>query len=127
MRRLSPWERTEILRRAADLLETRGEDLARTIALEVGKPLARGERRGGRIPPLLRTSASEGARMHGETVPVDAAANGAGKLAFTLRQPCGVVVAITPFNYPALLVAHKVGPALAAGTRSSSSPLGRHR
>ena len=53
--------------------------------------------------------------MHGETVPVDSAANGAGKLSFTLRQPCGVVVAISPFNYPALLVAHKVGPALAAG------------
>ena len=53
--------------------------------------------------------------MHGETVPVDSAANGAGKMAFTLRQPCGVVVAISPFNYPALLVAHKVGPALAAG------------
>ena len=53
--------------------------------------------------------------MHGETVPVDSAANGAGKLAFTLRQPCGVVVAISPFNFPALLVAHKVGPALAAG------------
>ena len=53
--------------------------------------------------------------MHGETVPVDSAANGAGKLAFTIRQPCGVVVAISPFNFPALLVAHKVGPALAAG------------
>ena len=53
--------------------------------------------------------------MHGETVPVDAAPGGAGKVAFTLRQPCGIVVAITPFNYPALLVMHKVGPALAAG------------
>jgi len=115
MRRLSPWERSEILRRAADLLETRGEDLARTIASEVGKPLIEARGEAARIPPLLRTSASEGARMHGETVPVDSAANGAGRIAFTLRQPCGVVVAISPFNYPALLVAHKVGPALAAG------------
>ena len=90
-------------------------ELARTIALEVGKPLAEARGEAGRIPALLRTSASEGARMHGETVPVDSAANGAGKLAFTIRQPCGVVVAISPFNYPALLVAHKVGPALAAG------------
>ena len=115
MRRLSAWERSEILRRAADLLETRTEDLARTIASEVGKPLLEARGEAARIPPLLRTSASEGARMHGETVPVDSAANGAGKIAFTLRQPCGVVVAISPFNYPALLVAHKVGPALAAG------------
>ena len=68
-----------------------------------------------RIPDLLRVSAAEGARLHGETVPVDASANGAGKLGLTIRQPCGIVVAITPFNYPALLTGHKIGPALAAG------------
>jgi glyceraldehyde-3-phosphate dehydrogenase (NADP+) len=115
MRALPAWERAEILRRAADLVDAALEDLARTIALEVGKPLAEARGEAARIPALMRTSASEGARMHGETVPVDSAANGAGKLSFTLRQPCGVVVAISPFNYPALLVAHKVGPALAAG------------
>ncbi len=115
MRKLAAWERAEILRRAADLLDARVEELARTIASEVGKPLVEARGEAARIPPLLRTSASEGARMHGETVPVDSAANGAGKLAFTLRQPCGVVVAISPFNFPALLVAHKIGPALAAG------------
>ena len=93
----------------------RVDELARTIALEAGKPLVEARGEAARIPPLLRTSAAEGARMHGETVPVDAAANGAGKLAFTIRQPCGVVVAISPFNYPAMLVAHKIGPALAAG------------
>ena len=115
MRALSAWERAEILRKRRRRARTGVEDLARTIALEVGKPLLEARGEAARIPPLLRTSASEGARMHGETVPVDSAANGAGKLAFTLRQPCGVVVAISPFNYPALLVAHKVGPALAAG------------
>ncbi len=115
MRALSAWERSEILRRAADLVEASLPDLARTIALEAGKPLTEATNEAKRIPELLRLSASEGARMHGETVPVDAAPGGAGKLAFTLRQPCGVVVAITPFNYPALLVLHKVGPALAAG------------
>jgi glyceraldehyde-3-phosphate dehydrogenase (NADP+) len=115
MRRLTAWERNEALRRAADLLDGRLDDLARTIAVEVGKPLAEARAEAARVPYLLRLSAAEGARMHGETVPVDAAPAGAGKLAFTLRQPCGVVVAITPFNYPALLVAHKVGPALAAG------------
>ena len=100
MRALPAWERAEILRRAADLVDAALEDLARTIALEVGKPLAEARGEAARIPALLRTSASEGARMHGETVPVDSAANGAGKLSFTLRQPCGVVVAISPFNYP---------------------------
>ncbi|MEP6812477.1 MAG: aldehyde dehydrogenase family protein [Actinomycetota bacterium] len=115
MRRLSAWERSEILRRAADLVEGAFEELARTIALEVGKPLTEARNEARRIPPLIRLSASEGARLHGETVPVDAAAGGERKLAFTIRQPCGVVVAITPFNYPALLVMHKVGPALAAG------------
>ena len=90
------------------------DELARTIALEVGKPLAEARGEAARIPPLLRTSAAEGARMHGETVPVDSAANGAGKLAFTIRQPCGVVVAISPFNYPALLVSAQ-GRARACG------------
>ncbi|HJU48716.1 MAG TPA: aldehyde dehydrogenase family protein, partial [Gaiellaceae bacterium] len=115
MRRLTGWERHEILRRAAQLVEEREEELARTICLEVGKPLSEARGEAARIAPLLRLSGVEGARMHGETVPVDGSANGAGKLALTLRQPCGVVVAITPFNYPALLVTHKVGPALAAG------------
>jgi acyl-CoA reductase-like NAD-dependent aldehyde dehydrogenase len=115
MRALAAWDRSEILRKAADLIEASLPDLARTIALEVGKPLLEATNEAKRIPDLLRVSASEGARMHGETVPVDASPGGAGKLAFTIRQPCGVVVAITPFNYPALLVLHKVGPALAAG------------
>src|SRR4029079_472542 len=108
-------ERAEILRKAADAMERNVEELARTIALEVGKPLAEARSEAARIAPLLRISAAEGARMHGETVLVDSAANGAGRLAFTIRQPCGGVVAISPFNYPAVLVAHKIGPALAAG------------
>ena len=115
MRALPAFERTEILRRAADAAEASLDELARTIALEVGKPLLEATNEAKRIPGLMRVSASEGGRMHGETVPVDAAPGGAGKVAFTLRQPCGIVVAITPFNYPALLVMHKVGPALAAG------------
>src|SRR5205807_4021228 len=69
-----------------------------------------------RAGDLLRLSAFEGAQLYGESLPLDAH-RGAGqdRLGFTLRQPCGVVVAITPFNYPLLLVLHKIGPALAAG------------
>ena len=115
MRALSAFERAEILRKAADATEHAVDELAHTIAREAGKPITEARGEAARIPVLLRTSAAEGARMHGETVPVDSAPNGAGRLAFTIRQPCGVVVAIAPFNYPALLVAHKIGPALAAG------------
>jgi acyl-CoA reductase-like NAD-dependent aldehyde dehydrogenase len=115
MRRLSAYDRQQILNRAADLLEDGAEEIARTISLEEGKPLAEALGEARRTPDLFRLAASEGARMYGETLPLDAAAGGEGKLGFTLRVPCGVVVAIAPFNYPLLLVAHKVAPALAAG------------
>jgi glyceraldehyde-3-phosphate dehydrogenase (NADP+) len=63
----------------------------------------------------LTLSAEEARRIHGETVPLDASPGGAGKFGFTLRVPCGVVVAISPFNFPLNLVTHKVGPAIAGG------------
>jgi glyceraldehyde-3-phosphate dehydrogenase (NADP+) len=115
MAALPAHERAGILERAAALADARVEAVARTIAAEAGKPLneARGEAsRAGRI---LRVSAYEGATAAGEVLPLDASPGGERKLGFTLRQPCGVVVAITPFNYPLLLVLHKLGPALAAG------------
>jgi acyl-CoA reductase-like NAD-dependent aldehyde dehydrogenase len=128
MRRLSAHERQALLERAAELTAAATEELTRTISGEVGKPIAEARGEAARIPDLIRLSAAEGARMHGETVPVDAAPNAADKLGFTLRQPCGVVVAVTPFNYPALLVGHKLYPALAAGNAvilkpASSTPL----
>jgi len=101
--------------RAAALVEAAVEELARTISSEEGKPLAEARGEAARIPDLIRLSASEAARVHGETIPVDAAPGGGDKLGFTMRQPCGVVVAVTPFNYPLLLVAHKVAPAIAVG------------
>ncbi len=112
---LTGYERSAILMRAADLLAARAEDIARTITLEEGKPLyeARGEV--SRMPDLLRLCAFEGTQIRGETLPLDAQVSTRGKFGMTLRVPCGVVVAITPFNYPLLLVVHKVGPALAAG------------
>jgi acyl-CoA reductase-like NAD-dependent aldehyde dehydrogenase len=115
MRRLSAYDRSEVLNRAADLIEDACEELARTISAEEGKPLSEALGEARRTPALFRLAAAEGARMHGETLPLDASPGGEHKLGFTLRQPCGVVVAITPFNYPLLLVAHKVAPALAAG------------
>jgi acyl-CoA reductase-like NAD-dependent aldehyde dehydrogenase len=128
MRRLSAHERQAVLERAAELTASAVDELARTISGEVGTPVAEARAEASRVPDLIRLSAAEGARMHGETVPVDAAPNAADKLGFTIRQPCGVVVAVTPFNYPALLVGHKLYPALAAGNAvilkpASATPL----
>jgi glyceraldehyde-3-phosphate dehydrogenase (NADP+) len=83
--------------------------------MEEGKILAEGRLEASRAFETIMGSAEEAKRIHGETVPVDAAPGAAGRLAFTLRVPCGVVVAIAPFNFPLNLVCHKVGPALAGG------------
>jgi acyl-CoA reductase-like NAD-dependent aldehyde dehydrogenase len=115
MAQLAGYDRSQILNRAADLLAARSEDLARTVSLEEGKPLSESRAEVGRLPDLLRLCAFEGSQLRGETLPLDAQVGTKGKLGFTMRVPCGVVVAIAPFNYPLLLVVHKVGPALAAG------------
>ena len=70
-------------------------------------------------------AAVEARKLAGEMVPMDAAQAGEGKLAFTLRRPIGIVGAISPFNFPLNLVAHKLAPALAAGCPSCSSPRAR--
>jgi acyl-CoA reductase-like NAD-dependent aldehyde dehydrogenase len=109
-------ERMEILVRAAALADERASDLARTISSECGKAITEATAEARRAGDIIRLSAFEGAHLYGETLPLDAnRQTGREKLGFTVRQPCGVVVAISPFNYPALLVLHKLGPALAAG------------
>jgi len=128
MARLTAYERQEILMRAADIFSGRVEDFARTVSAEEGKPLGEARGEAGRIPDLLRLCAFEGSQIRGETLPIDAQSGARGKIAFTQRVPCGVVLAISPFNYPLLLVLHKVGPALAAGNSvllkpASSTPL----
>jgi glyceraldehyde-3-phosphate dehydrogenase (NADP+) len=115
MAKLPGYDRSRILRKAADLMMARQEDLGRTISLEEGKALAEGRLEVSRAVETMIGSAEEAKRIHGETIPVDGAPGGGGKIAFTLRVPCGVVVAVTPFNFPLNLVCHKVGPALAAG------------
>jgi glyceraldehyde-3-phosphate dehydrogenase (NADP+) len=115
MRTMPAYDRYLKLRRAAELMEARLEDFARTISMEEGKILAESRFEASRAAVTITTSAEEAKRLFGEVIPLDAAPGGAGKLGFTLRVPCGVVVAITPFNFPLNLVCHKVGPALAAG------------
>jgi acyl-CoA reductase-like NAD-dependent aldehyde dehydrogenase len=108
-------KRAEILVRVAGQLGRRHEEVAQTIAAEAGKPLKAARVEASRAMSTFTFSAVEARKLAGEMVPMDSSQAGAGKLAFTLREPIGVVGAISPFNFPLNLVAHKIGPALAAG------------
>ena len=107
--------RAEILERTAGLVRERREEIARTICAEAGKPLKAARVEAERAVSTFTSAAVEARKLAGEMVPMDAALAGEGKLAYTLRVPVGVVGAISPFNFPFNLVAHKVAPALAAG------------
>ncbi|MFC5713185.1 aldehyde dehydrogenase family protein [Thalassorhabdus alkalitolerans] len=113
--KLTPTERADLLVAAAQKFKERKEELAETIAREVGKVIndARGEVDRG-IQTFL-AAAEEGKRITGHTVPVEGQSGNENRMAFTIRQPVGVVAAITPFNFPFNLTAHKLAPALAAG------------
>jgi acyl-CoA reductase-like NAD-dependent aldehyde dehydrogenase len=108
-------ERARVLDAAAALLRERRDEFARTIALEAGKPIATATVEADRAVQTLTFSAVEARRLGGELVGMDAHPAGEGKLGMVLRVPIGVVGAISPFNFPLNLVAHKVGPAFAAG------------
>jgi acyl-CoA reductase-like NAD-dependent aldehyde dehydrogenase len=108
-------KRAEILVRVAGYLGKRHDEVARLISDEAGKPMKAARVEAKRAMSTYTFAAVEARKLAGEMVPMDAAQAGEGKLAFTLRQPIGVVGAISPFNFPLNLVAHKIAPALAAG------------
>src|ERR671927_322061 len=108
-------KRAEILVRVAGYLGRRHDEVARTISDEAGKPMKAARVEAKRAMSTYTMAAVEARKLAGEIVPMDASQAGEGKLAFTLRRPVGVVAAITPFNFPLNLVAHKLAPALAAG------------
>ncbi|OUM87675.1 MAG: aldehyde dehydrogenase [Bacillus thermozeamaize] len=108
-------QRSAILGRLVSLLEQRVEEAARIIALEAAKPITTAKTEVARTIQTYRFSAEEAKRIGGETIPMDAAPMGENRIAYTVREPLGVIGAITPFNFPMNLVAHKVGPALASG------------
>ena len=108
-------KRAEILVRVAAALGRRHDEAARLISDEAGKPMKAARVEAKRAMSTYTFAAVEARKLAGEMVPMDAAQAGEGKLAFTLRQPIGVVGAISPFNFPLNLVAHKLAPALAAG------------
>jgi acyl-CoA reductase-like NAD-dependent aldehyde dehydrogenase len=112
---LPPFRRAELLERTASILEQRADDTANLICAEAGKPIKSARIEAARAVTTFKAAATE-ARMHtGEVVPLDSYTAARGKIAFSIRVPIGVVGAISPFNFPLNLVAHKVAPALAAG------------
>lgn len=115
-------ERAEVLDRAAELLVGRRDDLAWTVCREVDKPIALAEGEIDRAVGTLRFAAAEARHLAGRAVTIDAAANGLGKIGYTQRIPLGVLGAITPFNFPVNLVAHKLAPAIAAGCPAILKP-----
>jgi acyl-CoA reductase-like NAD-dependent aldehyde dehydrogenase len=117
--------RAEVLDRAAGLVAERVDELALAICAEAGKPLKTAQVEASRCTDTLAFSSVEARKLTGGTVPMEASASGAGKLGVMLRVPYGVVGAISPFNFPLNLVAHKLGPAIAAGNAVVLKPAGQ--
>jgi acyl-CoA reductase-like NAD-dependent aldehyde dehydrogenase len=108
-------QRAEVLRKAADSIKADAAELALLIASEGGKPLVDAKVEVTRAENSLRLAAEEAVRVHGQEIPMTGSAASVGRLAFTTREPIGVVLAISAFNHPLNLIAHQVGPAVAAG------------
>ena len=108
-------ERMAVLNRAADLIAEREDVFATTIAREGSKTIREALKEVRRSMDTLRISAEEARRLHGETIPFDQKSGSENRLGYYYRFPVGLIAAITPFNDPLNLVAHKVGPAIAAG------------
>jgi len=121
-RTLPAYERAAALRKVADGLVAERADLARTLALEAGKPIAQARLELDRAAFVFRDAAEEATRISGEVLPADAMPAGAGRIALTRRFPLSPIAAITPFNFPVLLAAHKIAPAMACGATLTLKP-----
>src|SRR5437868_3024992 len=108
-------KRAEILVKTAGLIGRNHEEVARTISEEAGKPIKTARVEASRAMSTYTFAAVEARKLAGEMIPMESAQAGEGKLGFTIRKPIGIVAAISPFNFPCNLVAHKLAPALAAG------------
>jgi len=114
-RRLPAYRRAEVLRRTADQLRSRKEEIARTMTLESGKPIQYTRTEVDRAVLTFSIAAEESTRISGEVVTLDIAPGSENRWGIVKRYPIGPVATITPFNFPLNLVAHKIAPALAAG------------
>lgn len=126
--KLTPSERYEILKKASEVITEKKEEFAKTLSLEAGKPIRDAMLEVLRCTSTLLNSSEEAKRIHGEEIPVSAAKGSENRISFTIREPIGIVCAISPFNFPMNLVCHKIGPAIAAGNSvvlkpASSTPL----
>lgn len=114
-RKTTAYERAEILYKVVEIMRERKEQLAKILASEAGKPISAGLTEIERTIATYQFSAEAAKQSTGETVPLDAAPGTRDRIGYTKREPIGVVSAITPFNFPFNLVAHKLGPAFAVG------------
>ena len=114
--------RAACLRRVADGLEAARAEFARTLALEAGKPITQARTEIDRAIFVFRDGAEEATRIDGEVLPADAVPMGTGRIAITRRFPLSPIAAITPFNFPVLLAAHKIAPAMACGATLTLKP-----
>ena len=122
---LTKHARTEILNAAADRVQDDQRAYAELITAESGKPIAQARNEVRRCINTLRMSAAAASDLHGETIPFDAYASGRERMGYFTREPLGNILAITPFNDPLNLVAHKLGPAIAAGNAVVLKPAER--
>jgi acyl-CoA reductase-like NAD-dependent aldehyde dehydrogenase len=121
-REMPAFARAAALRTVADGLEHAKLELARTLALEAGKPIAQARIEIDRSIFVFRDAAEEATRINGDVLPADAVPAGAGRIAITRRFPLSQIAAITPFNFPILLAAHKIAPAMACGATITLKP-----
>ncbi len=115
MAALTAYQRGAILNKAAQIIAGQADELGRLMAMENAKPMKYARAEALRAVDTFNFAADEARRLHGETIPLDAAPGGAGKMGYYVRVPVGIIAAITPFNFALNLVAHKVAPAIAAG------------
>ncbi len=115
LKKLTAYEKYKILLKVANLLEERKEEFAKTIVYEVGKTIREARTEVERAVNTITFAAEEAKRIEGEYIQIDASPNGKGKRGFYFREPAGIVAAITPFNFPLNLTAHKIAPSIAAG------------
>ena len=122
--KLTQYERAELLDRMRRLLERDAAEFAQLISCESGKPIREGRLEVDRSVQTLIASVDAARHLRGEVIPMEAAPIGKGRWAMTVREPLGVIAAITPFNFPLNLAMHKIGPALAAGNSVVHKPAG---
>jgi acyl-CoA reductase-like NAD-dependent aldehyde dehydrogenase len=115
LKKLSSYDKYKILMKVAQLLEERKEEFAKVVVYEVGKTIREARTEVERCINTIIFSAEESKRIEGEYIYIDASPNGKGKKGFYFREPAGIVSAITPFNFPLNLTAHKIAPSIAAG------------